>query len=132
MKIAKYLWIIASFYLLVIGFVYIIILQEAPSDGPERYEFVIENWSIYNYQWKAELMMSTFLAISSFLFSKYLNNPGFIIIGIGQLFFAFAMPISIGVTPNANYELSSLIGKGAHQMVNFGMMISLIGFFILH
>ena len=132
MKIAKYLWTIASFYLLVIGFVYIIILKEAPSDGPERYEFIMENWTIYNYQWKAELMMTTLLSISAFLFSKYLKNPGFIIIGVGQLFFAMAMPISIGITPNATYEFGSLIGKGAHQMVNFGMMVSLAGYLILH
>jgi hypothetical protein len=132
MKIAKYLWIIASFYLLIIGFVYIIILKEAPSDGPERYDFLMENWSIYNYQWKAELMMTTLLAISSFLFAKYLKNPGFIIIGVGQLFFAMAMPVSIGITPNTTYEFGSLIGKGAHQMVNFGMMVSLAGYFILY
>ena len=132
MKLAKYLWIIASFYLLVIGFFYIVILKEAPADGPERYEFVMKNWAIYDYQWKAELMMTTFLSIASFLFSKYIKNPGFIIIGVGQLFFAMAMPISIGITPNAPYEFGSLIGKGAHQMVNFGMMISLAGYLILH
>ena len=132
MKLAKYLWIIASFYLLVIGFFYIVILKEAPADGPERYEFVMKNWAIYDYQWKAELMMTTLLSISSFLFSKYIKNPGFIIIGVGQLFFAMAMPISIGITPNAPYEFGSLIGKGAHQMVNFGMMISLAGYLILH
>jgi len=132
MKLAKYLWIIASFYLVVIGFFYIVILKDAPADGQERYEFIITNWAIYNYQWKAELMMTTFLTISSFLFSKYLKNPGFIIIGVGQLFFAMAMPVSIGITPNAPYEFSSLIGKGAHEMVNFGMMISLAGYVILH
>ena len=43
-----------------------------------------------------------------------------------------AMPLSIGITPNAPYEFGSLIGKGAHQMVNFGMMISLAGYLILH
>src|SRR5210317_1177768 len=104
MRIAKYLWTIASFYLLVIGFFYMVILNDAPADGPERFEFIITNWSIYDYQWKAELMMTTLLAISSFLFSKYLKNPGFIIIGVGQLFFAMAMPVSIGITPNATYE----------------------------
>lgn len=132
MKLAKYLWTIASFYLLAIGFVYIIILKDAPSGGLERYEFIIENWAIYDYQWKAELMMTTMLSIASFLFYKYLDNPGFIIIGVGQLFFAIAMPISIGITPNASYDIGSLIGKGAHQMVNFGMMVSLAGYFILH
>ena len=130
MKLAKYLWTIASFYLLVIGFFYI--LSDAPADGPERYEFIIKNWTIYDYQWKAELMMTTLLSISSFLFSKYFKNPGFIIIGVGQLFFAMAMPISIGVTPHATYEFGSIIGKGAHQMVNFGMMVSLAGYLILH
>ena len=132
MKLAKYLWVIASFYLLVIGFFYIVILKEAPADGKERYEFIMKNWAIYDYQWKAELMMTTFLSIASFIFSKYLKNPGFIFIGIGQLFFAMAMPISVGITPNAPYEFGSLIGKGAHQMVNFGMMISLAGYLILH
>lgn len=132
MKIAKFLWITASFYLLAIGFFYMVILKGAPSSGPERYEFIMQNWSIYDYQWKAELMMTTFLSISSFLFSRYFKNPGFIIIGVGQLFFAMAMPLSIGITPNASYEFGSLIGKGAHQMVNFGMMISLAGYFILH
>jgi len=132
MKLAKYLWVIASFYLLIIGFFYIVILKEAPADGKERYEFIMKNWAIYDYQWKAELMMTTFLSIASFLFSKYLKNPGFIFIGTGQLFFAMAMPISIGITPNAPYEFGSLIGKGAHQMVNFGMMISLAGYLILH
>jgi hypothetical protein len=132
MKLAKFLWIIASFYLLIIVFVYIVILKDAPAEGLERYEFILENWSIYNYQWKAELLMTTFLSISSFLFFKYTKNPGFIVIAVGQLFFAFAMPISIGVTPNASLELASLIGKGAHQLVNFGMLISLFGFIILH
>lgn len=132
MKLAKYLWTIASFYLLVIGFFYIVILKDVPANGPERYEFIMKNWTIYDYQWKAELMMTTFLSISSFLFSKYLKNPGFIIIGVGQLFFAMAMPISIGVTPNAPYEFGTLIGKGAHQMVNFGMMVSLAGYLILY
>jgi hypothetical protein len=132
MKLAKYLWTIASFYLLVIGFVYIIILKEAPSSGPERYEFIMDNWAIYNYQWKAELMMTTLLAISSFIFSKHLKNPGFVFIGVGQLFFAMAMPVSIGITPNATYEIGSLIGKGGHEMVNFGMMVSLAGYLILH
>lgn len=132
MKLAKYLWTIASFYLLVIGFFYIVILKDAPAGGQERFDFIIKNWAIYDYQWKAELMMTTLLSISSFLFSKYLKNPGFIIIGVGQLFFAMAMPVSIGITPNATYELSSLIGMGAHQMVNFGMMLSLAGYLILH
>jgi hypothetical protein len=132
MKLAKYLWTIASFYLLAIGFVYIVILKEAPADGQERYEFIMKNWAIYDYQWKAELMMTTLLSIASFLFSKYLKNPGFIIVGVGQLFFAMAMPVSIGITPNAPYEFGSLIGKGAHQMVNFGMMVSLAGYLILH
>lgn len=132
MKIAKFLWTISSFYLLVIGFVYIVILKEAPSDGPERYAFILENWNIYHYQWKAEGMMATLLSISSFLFFRYLGNPGFIFIGVGQLFFAVAMPISIGITPNATYEFGSLIGKGAHQLVNFGMMVSLAGYLILH
>ena len=132
MNLAKYLWTIASFYLLVIGFFYMVILKDAPADGPERYEFIIKNWTIYDYQWKAELMMTTLLSISSFIFSKYSKNQGFIIIGVGQLFFAMAMPLSIGITPNAPYEFGSLIGKGAHQMVNFGMMISLAGYMILH
>ena len=132
MKLAKYLWTIASFYLLVIGFFYMVVLKDAPPNGPERYEFILNNWTTYDYQWKAELMMSTLLSISSFLFSKYLKNPGFIIIGVGQLFFAMAMPMSIGITPNATYEFGSLIGKGAHEMVNFGMMISLAGYLILH
>ena len=132
MKLAKYLWTIASFYLLIIVFVYIVILKDAPSEGLERYEFILENWSIYNYQWKAELLMTTFLSISSFIFFKYTNNQGFILIAVGQLFFAFAMPISLGVTPNASFELASLIGKGAHQLVNFGMLVSLCGFIILH
>jgi len=132
MKLAKILWTIASFYLLIIVFVYIVILKDAPAEGLERYEFILENWSIYNYQWKAELIMTTFLSISSFLFYKYTNNSGFIVIAVGQLFFAFAMPISIGVTPNASPELGSLIGKGSHQLVNFGMLISLCGFIILH
>ena len=132
MKLAKYLWVIASFYLLVIGFFYMVILKDAPASGPERYEFITQNWTIYDYQWKAELMMTTLLSISSFLFSRNLKNPGFIIIGVGQLFFAMAMPLSIGITPNATYEFGSLIGKGAHQMVNFGMMISLTGYLILH
>ena len=132
MKLAKFVWIIASFYLLVIGFFYIVILKDAPADGPERYDFIMKNWALYDYQWKAELMMTTLLSIASFLFSKYLKNPGFIVVGVGQLFFAMAMPISIGITPNAPYEFGSLIGKGAHQMVNFGMMISLAGYLILH
>ncbi|MCX2718652.1 hypothetical protein [Lentiprolixibacter aurantiacus] len=132
MKLAKYLWTIASFYLLVIGFFYMIVLKDSPPNGPERYEFIIQNWATYNYQWKAELMMATLLSISSFLFSKYLKNPGFIIIGVGQLFFAMAMPLSIGITPNASYEFGSVIGKGAHQMVNFGMMVSLAGYYMLH
>lgn len=132
MKLAKYLWTIASFYLLVIGFFYMVILKDTPPNGPERYEFIIQNWSLYDYQWKAELMMTTLLSIASFLFSNYLKNPGFIIIGVGQLFFAMAMPLSIGITPNAPYEFGSLIGKGAHQMVNFGMMVSLAGYLILH
>lgn len=132
MKIAKHLWVIASFYLLVIGFFYMVVLKDAPPNGPERYSYITQNWSIYDYQWKAELMMTTLLSISSFLFSKYLKNPGFIIIGVGQLFFAMAMPLSIGITPNAPYEFGSLIGKGAHQLVNFGMMISLAGYLILH
>ena len=132
MKTAKFLWTIASFYLLVIGFFYMIVLKDAPPNGPERYEYIVQNWSIYNYQWKAELMMTTLLSISSFLFSRNLKNPGFIIIGVGQLFFAMAMPLSIGITPNAHYEFGSLIGKGAHQSVNFGMMISLAGYLILH
>ncbi len=132
MKLAKSLWTIASFCLLIIVFVYVVILKDAPAEGLERYEFILDNWSIYNYQWKAELLMTTFLSISSFLFFKYTKNPGFIVIAVGQLFFAFAMPISIGVTPNASLELGSLIGKGAHQLVNFGMLISLCGFIILH
>lgn len=132
MILAKYLWTIASFYLMLIVFVYIVILKDAPADGLERYEYILANWSIYNYQWKAELLMTTFLSISSFLFFNYTKNPGFIIIAIGQLFFAFAMPLSLGVTPNASLELGSLIGKGAHQLVNFGMLISLCGFIILH
>ena len=132
MKLAKLLWTIASFYLPVIGFVYIVILGDAPADGPERYEYIRQHWGVYDYQWKAELMMSTLIAISSFLFSKYLKNPAFVIIGVGQLFFAMAMPLSIGITPNAGYELSATIGKGAHQLVNFGMMISLAGNLILH
>ena len=132
MKIAKFLWTIASFYLLVIGFTYIFILNDAPAEGAERYAFINNHWSVYNYQWKAELMMATFLAISSFLFVKHIDNPGFILIGVGQVFFAVAMPISIGITPNASYEIGSVIGKGAHQLVNFGMMISLAGNIILH
>ncbi len=131
MKLAKILWTIASFYLLIIAFVYIVVLRDAPTVGLERYEFILKNWSIYNYQWKAELLMTTFLSISSLLFLKYTKNPGFSVIAVGQLFFAFAMPISIGVTPNASLELGSLIGKGAHQLVNFGMLISLCGFIIL-
>ena len=75
MKLAKFLWTIASFYLLIIVFVYIVILKDAPEEGLERYEFILENWSIYNYQWKAELLMTTFLSISSFLFFKYTKNP---------------------------------------------------------
>ena len=109
-----------------------VVLKDAPPNGPERYEFIRQNWTTYDYQWKAELMMTTLLSISSFLFSKYLKNPGFIIIGVGQLFFAMAMPLSIGITPNAPYEFGTLIGKGAHQMVNFGMMVSLAGYLILH
>jgi hypothetical protein len=57
MNIAKYLWTLASFYLLATGFVYIIILREAPAEGPERYAFITANWSVYDYQWKAELLM---------------------------------------------------------------------------
>ena len=43
MKLAKYLWTIASFYLLVIGFFYIVILKDAPTSGKERFDFIIKN-----------------------------------------------------------------------------------------
>ncbi|MDY2588111.1 hypothetical protein [Winogradskyella aquimaris] len=132
MKTAKLLWSIASFYLLVIGFFYMVVLKDAPPIGPERYDYITQNWSIYDYQWKSELLMTTLLSISSFLFSKYFKNPGFVIIGVGQLFFAMAMPLSIGITPNAPFEFGTLIGKGAHQLVNYGMMVSLVGYLILH
>ena len=132
MKLAKILWTIASFYILVVGFIYIIVLKDTPSEGSERYQFILENWSLYEYQWKAEFLIAVFLASSSLILANYSKNSGFYLITVGQIVIAVAFPISIGITPNASPELAAIIGKAGHHLVNFGYLISLGGFFTLH
>lgn len=128
MNLAKVLWVIASLYLLVVGFIYIIILKDAPSEGLARFEYIQDNWGIYDHQWKAEFLIAVCLAISSLIFGSLIKNQGFQIIGVGQILIAVAFPISLGITPSADYELYSVMSTASHRLVNFGMLISLCGF----
>ncbi|MEX0290020.1 MAG: hypothetical protein AB3N14_13000 [Flavobacteriaceae bacterium] len=132
MKLAKLLWISASFYLLFVGFVYIFVLKDAPAMGADRLDFINDNWSWYAYQWRAEFLIAIFLSISSFLFSRDSKNVGFPIIAAGQLLVALAFPISIGSTPEASYELYSAISEATRSLITFGMVVSLGGYIVLY
>ena len=132
MKLAKFLWTLASFYLLAVGFVYIFILKDAPVEGLARLDFIRENWGVYAYQWKAEFLVAVSLAAASLIFGSRIKNVGFQIIAIGQLLVAMAFPISIGSTPNASYDLYWTISEATSALITFGMVISLSGFIVLY
>lgn len=38
----------------------------------------------------------------------------------------------MGIAPHATYEIGSLVGEGAHHLVNFGLLVSLAEYFVLH
>lgn len=132
MKAARILWIIASFYLFIVGFVYIVILGDAPENYPERYEFIRANWNIYELQWKGEFMIAIFLAIASFIFANSLGRWEFYFIAVGQFLIAVGFPPSLSLGELDVISHYEQIGKAGHLYVNFGFFISLSGFTLLH
>ncbi len=131
MKFARILWTTASGYFLVILIFYAFVL-DPPSTEAERLNYIIENYAIYGFQFKAEFLTGAFLCISSFAFAILLKRMVFILIGTGQLIYAFAFPLIISVYPYADAEFSLALSKAANSMVTYGLMLSLAGFFLLH
>lgn len=132
MNTAKALWIIASLYLIVVGFIYIIVLKTAPAEGAERLSFIQANWAYYGHQWKAEFLIAVSLSISAFIFAQKLGNTSFYLVAVGQGISSVAFPISLGLVPEVPYEIYKLSGEAMHFLNNSGMMISLLGFFLIH
>jgi hypothetical protein len=132
MKLARILWVSASFYFLIVLVFYALILDPPDGTRQERLTYIIENYTLYGHQFKAEFLMGTFLCISSLIFAIILRRAIFIMICIGHLIYAFAFPLIIGVYPEASTEISIALGIAANSFVTFGLMFAMAGFFLMH
>jgi hypothetical protein len=132
MKIARFLWLIASFYLLIVGLIYIFILGDAPETYPEREDYIREHWGWYELQWKGEFLIAVFLAVSSFIFANLMGRMEFYLIAVGQLVIAMGFPPSLAFGELETFQNYQQVGKIGHLYVNFGFLISLAGFILLH
>lgn len=132
MKIARILWTTASFYLFIVGFIYIIILGDAPDTYPDRMDYIRQHWGWYDLQWKGEFLIAVFLSVSSFIFANAMGRWEFYFIAVGQLIIAMGFPPSLGLGELETFNNYEQTGKIGHLYVNFGFLISLTGFALLH
>ncbi len=132
MILARILWTAASFYLLVLTLVYVLVLDAPGESGPARLEYILDHWLVYQHQFKAEFLIGMFLCISSLLFALQFRRAEFVVISVGQLLYALPFPIVLGLYPEAAVQTSMAFSQSAHLMVNSGLMISLAGFIGLH
>ncbi len=132
MKIARLLWITASFYLLAVGIIYIFVLGDAPETYPDRQEYIREHWGWYELQWKGEFLIAIFLSVSSLIMANLLGRMEFYLIAVGQLVIAMGFPPSLAFGELETFQNYQQVGKIGHLYVNFGFLISLAGFALLH
>ena len=97
-----------------------------------RLEYTLEHWTAYQHQFKAEFLIGIFYSISSLILLVLQRRAEFALICIGQLLYASAFPTVLGIYPEAPGELSVAISLAAHGFVTVGLMLSMLGFLILH
>jgi membrane-associated HD superfamily phosphohydrolase len=132
MKLGKLFWSLGSLLINVTIIAYILLSKKAPAVPSEKYNYINENWNLFEALWKAEFLFMTMIAIGALYFAVSLKKIGWTIIAAGQFILLSTYPLMLGGYRNTPFELSEMSNQMAVIVFVFGNLIFSAGLLKLY